>query len=1663
MTTGDVGNLRVKLSLDNAQFERSVASMNRTLQAMGQEIRGLQNRGREWGSSIDGLRQKQEAYSRLLEGQQTKVRRLAQEYEKAKQQYGENSVQAERLAVQLNRASAEMDRTQRELNETTAELERQERELAQSQTAWGRFGAAATAAGEKLKAVGDKMKDIGKDLSMKVTAPLAALGVGAAKAAIDFESAFAGVRKTVDTSEEGFKKLEKGIRDMAKELPASASDIAAVAESAGQLGIAEDKILSFSRTIIDLGESTNMTREQAATEFARFANIVGMSQDNFDRLGSSIVGLGNSMATTESEIMSMGMRLAAQGAQVGMSEAQIMALAGTMSSLGIQAEMGGTAMTTILKKMQSAAMDGGAALGTWAEVAQMSSGEFKKLYDNSAIDGLDAVVNGLATISSRGENLTEVLRDMGIKGIYESDVMMRMVGASDLLSSAVETSTSAWEENTALTNEAEQRYKTTASQLAILKNKVVEVGISFGDIMLPFLIQIVDTLSPLITKIAEMDSSMKLVILVIAGLAAAIGPVILVVGMFISSIGTIISALGAASTAIAGAGGASAVLGSAFAALTGPIGLTVAAIGGLTIGTIAFAKHMSNDALPSVERFGKGVSDATKEALNGFFDLSESASQSVANMYVTSTKVTSEMAAELTSKFDQMNTQIVEGMKKRNTEQLTDLKAFFMNSSALSSEEEEKIIVNTQKRHERELQEQNTMNERVKAITQKALDEKRELTAREQEIINNYNESMKENAVRVFSESELEQKVILERMKENASIISAEQAAEVVKNAVKQKEEVLKEANDTYEKRIAQIIQMRDETGDISTEQADKMIAEAKKARDESIYWAKDQHQNIIETAQKQADEHVDKVNWETGEILSKWEVFKNKHSEIFDKIEEYYTKVTDSLKEITSTAYDFIKTTVDEKLSGVVDFVKEQLDKLKEFWDENGEAIFTLVKFHFDNIKGNIEMVMGIIKGIFEIVWPIIAGVVKYVWESIKLTIGTALDLVLGIIQTVLKLIQGDWEGAWKTVEETAKKIWSNIEKFFKNVNLVEIGKDIVRGLINGMGDMIDAVGKKAAELGNKVITSVSNVLQRKSPSRVMIAIGKDVGEGLAIGIEDKNERVANVMKDLGNNLIDITDHYKSEEKKITDKANVEIAKIEKRSKEDVDKIYRTAASKKRKTTQDENIKIQRIQEDAAKKIADIEKKAKKDSWNLLAKDQQDKLKEIKLFIEDKKSLGELSLEKEAKIWKESLEHFDISSKERVEVQKAYNKAVEDLNKADLENIKQYIADKKSSEELSLVEEVKIWERTIGLFEEGSKERIEAQKNYKKATEAINKEITAINIDFSNQISKINEDLIKQEEALTKAYEDAVDKRAKSLVSFKGLFDAFKVEIDVTGEQLIANLFSQVDGFKLWQSEIEKISGRAIDDGLLEELRQMGPNALPQLVALNQLTDSQLQQYSNLYKEKSKLARTQAETELKGMKDDTDKQIKSLREVANKQLTTLEKEWNAKIKSVTQSTSTELSSLEQIGRDAGNGLLKGLSSTTDAIQKKAQEIAESVSKTISKALQIKSPSRVMMGFGANIGEGLVIGMDDMINNVSNAAGRLAASVEGSMSFTADTNSLNRAASVTTNNTNNTPINITLNYNGTGSERDAFNIVDIVEKELGSRFNNNLRLQGSKG
>ena len=303
----------------------------------------------------------------------------------------------------------------------------------------------------------------------------------AVKTGIDFESAFAGVKKTVDATDTELDEFRQGIRDMAKEMPQSASQIAEVAEAAGQLGIENKNLLSFTEVMSNLGVATNMSATEAATSLARLANITQMPQENFDRLGSTIVALGNNLATTESEITEMGLRLAGAGKQVGMSEDQILGLAGAISSVGIEADAGGSAVSTVMTKMQLAVEQGGESLEQFADVAGMSASEFQQAFKEDAAQALVSFVEGLGSMDERGKSAIATLADMEITEIRQRDALLRLAGAGDVLSESLGIASDAWAENTALTKEAEQRYETLESRIQIFKNNVSDLGITFYD------------------------------------------------------------------------------------------------------------------------------------------------------------------------------------------------------------------------------------------------------------------------------------------------------------------------------------------------------------------------------------------------------------------------------------------------------------------------------------------------------------------------------------------------------------------------------------------------------------------------------------------------------------------------------------------------------------------------------------------------------------------------------------------------------------------------------------------------------------------------------------------------------------------------------------------------------------------------------------------------------------------------------------------------------------------------------------------------------------------------------------------------------------------------------------------------------------------------------
>lgn len=467
---------------------------------------------------------------------------------------------------------------------------------------------------------GKKLENLGKSWSTKVTAPVVALGALSAKSAIDFESAFAGVRKTVDATEEEFSALSEGIRAMAKELPASAVEIAGVSEAAGQLGIANEHILSFTRTMIDLGESTNMSADTAATNLARLANITQMPQTEFDKLGSTIVALGNNLATTEAEIVEMGLRLAGAGSQIGMTEAEILGFAGSLSSVGIAAEAGGSAFSKVMIEMQLATETGGKNLENFASVAGMTTDQFARAFREDASQALIAFISGLQGAESQGMSAIKVLDDIGITEVRMRDALLRAAGAGDLFAESISLGTQAWRDNVALTEEAEQRYGTTESKLKIMRNQLNDVAITFGEILLPPLLKVTEKVGQFAEWLNKLDPATKNTILVIGGVVAAIGPLLLIVGKVMSAIAALTPVITAIKVALTGlVAGASAPFLLVGAAIVGAIALIyhfrdeIGAVLGAAIDWVG-------EKLQAFADFFTGVFEAIRDNTIGVFE-----------------------------------------------------------------------------------------------------------------------------------------------------------------------------------------------------------------------------------------------------------------------------------------------------------------------------------------------------------------------------------------------------------------------------------------------------------------------------------------------------------------------------------------------------------------------------------------------------------------------------------------------------------------------------------------------------------------------------------------------------------------------------------------------------------------------------------------------------------------------------------------------------------------------------------------------------------------------------------------------------------------------------------------------------------------------------------
>ena len=453
-------------------------------------------------------------------------------------------------------AEAALNRAKAAVAATRAQIEKTNQQLNTAKSAWTEAGKNLEAFGKKCDAISKKMTTAGRTLTTVMTTPILGLGATAVKASIGFESSFASVRKTVDATEAEFDQLAATSKRMSTEVAAGTDEINEVMAAGGQLGVATEHLSDFTHVMIDLGNSCeDLSADEAATTIAQFANIMGTSQSQFSNIGSTLVDLGNNFATTEKPIMEMAHRMAGAGKQVGLTEAQVLGFAAALSSVGIEAQMGGAAFSKALVKMEVASATGGEALDDFGKVAGMTAQQFKTLWDNDPAAAFQAFIVGLSKLDDEGESAIKTLSDIGINEIRLRDTLLRATNATELFSRAQNMANAAWEENTALTNEAGKRYSTTASKLTNLKNKALLFGQQIGDDLNPTIQSLIEGADNLLSKFLQMDEAQRKQIIQYAAIAAAIGPVLLLFGKVTKGIGSISTGVGKFATAVGKAGG----------------------------------------------------------------------------------------------------------------------------------------------------------------------------------------------------------------------------------------------------------------------------------------------------------------------------------------------------------------------------------------------------------------------------------------------------------------------------------------------------------------------------------------------------------------------------------------------------------------------------------------------------------------------------------------------------------------------------------------------------------------------------------------------------------------------------------------------------------------------------------------------------------------------------------------------------------------------------------------------------------------------------------------------------------------------------------------------------------------------------------------------------
>lgn len=233
----------------------------------------------------------------------------------------------------------------------------------------------------------------------------------------------------------------------------------------------------------------------------------------------------------------------------------------------------------------------------------------------------------------------------------------------------------------------------------------------------------------------------------------------------------------------------------------------------------------------------------------------------------------------------------------------------------------------------------------------------------------------------------------------------------------------------------------------------------------------------------------------------------------------------------------------------------------------------------------------------------------------------------------------------------------------------------------------------------------------------------------------------------------------------------------------------------------------------------------------------------------------------------------------------------------------------------LSEKAEMDYWATVRDQYEEGTDERLEADKKYYDAKKEHDEKLLELEEDYNEKEKDIYDERDERIEELNEKYKDALEDRKKAIMDAFDLFDEFESE-SADGKTLLFNLKTQVAGYEDWREQLDKLSARGIlDNALMTELTEMGPEISAALHAMNDMTNEELAEYNAAYLKKMELSQKQAEEDTANLQKEIAQQTKDLQAQAEKDIAALKAQYNADVASVNGTISSELLNLAKNAR----------------------------------------------------------------------------------------------------------------------------------------------------